>query len=167
DLGGVDVNDLELTPVGRRYGTPLYMSPEIATGNADIDGRTDVFSLGVILFELLTHQQMLEGDDVSEVTNNLLNKPVRWPSNVAPQLKPPPELEAICVRALRKDPAQRYQSVKEFVDDLQAYRLGEEVSVYEYSGIEKWNRWNNRHALTLTALSAGIIGAFICWLFMR
>lgn len=166
-LGGVDVNDLELTPVGRRYGTPLYMSPEIATGSAEIDGRTDVFSLGVILFEILTHEQMLEGESVSEVTDNLLNKPLRWPSNVSPHLKPPPELEAICVRALRKEPERRYQNVKDLVNDLQRYRLGEEVSVYEYSGIEKWNRWNNRNALTLTALSAGIIGAFLQWLLTR
>lgn len=163
----VDISDLELTPAGRRYGTPLYMSPEIARGDTDIDGRSDVFALGSILFEILTHEQLLSGKDVTEVTNCLLNKPLRWPRNVAPELKPPPELEAICIKALRRDRESRYQSVKEMVGDLQAYRLGEEVSVYEYSGIEKWNRWNHRHALTLTALSSGIIGAFIHWLLTR
>jgi eukaryotic-like serine/threonine-protein kinase len=164
---GRQPTDLELTPVGRRYGTPLYMSPEIARGDADIDGRSDVFSLGIILFEILTHEQLLSGKDVAEVTDCLLNKPLRWPRNVAPQLKPPPELEAICIKALRREKASRYQSVREMVDDLQSYRLGEEVSVYEYSGIEKWNRWNNRHALTLTALSAGVIGACLHWLLTR
>ncbi len=164
---GIKVSDLELTPVGRRYGTPLYMSPEIARGEADIDGRADVFSLGIILFEILTHEQLLNGKDVTEVADQLLNKPIRWPRNVAPQLKPPPELEAICIKALRRDKESRYQTVKDMVADLQRYRLGEEVSVYEYSGIEKWNRWNNRHALTLTALSAGVIGAFLHWLVSR
>lgn len=163
----VPETDLDLTPAGRRYGTPLYMSPEIALGDADIDGRSDVFSLGIILFEILTHQQLLSGHDVHAVIDCLLNKPLRWPRNVAPELKPPPELEAICIKALRKDKTTRYQSVQEMVNDLQLYRLGEEVSVYEYSGIEKLNRWNNRNALTLTGLSAGIIGAFLHWLFTR
>lgn len=164
---GITVSDLELTPVGRRYGTPLYMSPEIARGEAEIDGRADVFSLGIILFEILTHEQLLNGKDVTEVTDQLLNKPIRWPRNVAPQLKPPRELEAICIRALRRDKESRYQSVKEMVADLQCYRLGEEISVYEYSGLEKWNRWNHRHAMTLNTLSAGVIGALLHWLLTR
>ena len=162
-----DEADPGLTPPGRRYGTPLYMSPEIAQGDPEIDGRSDVFSLGGILFEILTRQNLLYGETAKEVTDLLLNKPIRWPSNVAPELKPPPELEAICIKALRKEREFRYQTVKAFVEDLQRYRLGEEVSVYEYSGIEKVNRWNNRHALTITALLSAAAGALAMWLLTR
>lgn len=159
--------DPGLTPPGRRYGTPLYMSPEIALGEPDIDGRTDVFSLGGILFEILTRENLLHGETAKEVTDMLLLKPIRWPSNVAPQLRPPPELEAICIKALRKEKESRYPSVQAMVSDLQLYRLGEEISVYEYSGIEKLNRWNNRHAVTITATLSAIAGSVITWLFLR
>lgn len=159
--------DPGLTPPGRRYGTPLYMSPEIARGEPDIDGRSDIFSLGGILFEILTRQNLLFGETAKDVADMLLEKPIRWPRNVAPELNPPPELEAICLKALRKERESRYQSVDEFVADLQRYRLGEEVSVYEYSGIEKLNRWNNRNALTITAFASALGGSLITWLLMR
>jgi serine/threonine protein kinase len=161
------VDDLTLTPPGRRYGTPLYMSPEIARGDPEIDGRSDVFSLGNMMFELLTRQQLLSGETVDKVIDNLLKKPLRGPTNAAPELKIPRELEAICVRALRIEPEDRYQTVQEFVEDLQRYRHGEEVSVYNYSGLERINRWNNRNALTLTALISGFTGFLLHWLFSR
>jgi serine/threonine protein kinase len=165
--GGDHEADPTLTPPGRRYGTPLYMSPEIALGDPEIDGRSDVFSLGSILFEILTRQNLLFGETAKEVTDMLLEKPIRWPSNVAPELSPPPELEAICIKALRKEKESRYQTVKAMVNDLHLYRLGEEVSVYEYSGIEKVNRWNNRHAITITAVLFFGLGILVTWLMMR
>ena len=160
-------DDPALTPPGRHYGTPLYMSPEIARGDPEIDGRSDVFSLGNILFEMLTRSQLLEGETADEVTDRLLNKPLPWPSNVAPELRIPRELEAICVRALRREADDRYQTVQALLDDLQRYRHGEEVSVYKYTGLERLNRWNNQNALTLTAIFAGIAGVIIGWFFSQ
>ena len=82
--------DPELTPAGRRYGTPLYMAPELARGDAQIDGRADVFSLGNILFEMLTLGKLLSGETAQEVANNLLNLPLPKPSQAAPDRDIPP-----------------------------------------------------------------------------
>ena len=62
----IQKKDLQLTPVGRHYGTPMYMSPEIARGDENIDGRSDVFALGIILFEMLTLQSFAQGKDIIE-----------------------------------------------------------------------------------------------------
>ena len=114
--------DPALTPVGRRYGTPLYMAPELARGDAHIDGRVDVFSLGNVLFEILTHRQMLSGETVSDVTDRLLNHPLPKPSEVVPEKNIPPALETICLRALEKDVKDRYHDVTALMEALQTYR---------------------------------------------
>ncbi len=114
--------DPALTPVGRRYGTPLYMAPELARGDAHIDARVDVFSLGNVLFEILTHQQMLSGETVSEVTDRLLNQPLLNPSEVAPEKNIPPALETICCHALEKEAKNRYHDVAALMEALQMYR---------------------------------------------
>ena len=70
--------DLQLTPVGRHYGTPMYMSPEIARGDENIDGRSDVFALGIILFEMLTLESFAQGKDIIEIKKMLLNEHVHY-----------------------------------------------------------------------------------------
>ena len=115
--------DPVLTPAGRRYGTPLYMAPELARGDAHIDGRVDVFSLGNILFEILTLKQLLHGNTAQDVADNLLGKALLKPSEAAPDRSIPATLEAICCRALEKDPRERYPSVQSLLDALKAYRL--------------------------------------------
>ena len=114
--------DPALTPVGRRYGTPFYMAPELARGDAHVDGRVDVFSLGNILFEILTHRQLLAGETGTEVVDNLLNQPLPKPSEVAPKNEIPNELEVICIRALEKDPKKRFQDVSELAEGLKSFR---------------------------------------------
>jgi len=114
--------DPALTPVGRRYGTPLYMAPELARGDAHIDGRVDVFSLGIVLYEILTHQPLLSGETVSEVTKKLLNEPFRKPSEAAPDRNIPAALEGICCKALEKKAKNRFHDVNEMIVELQDYR---------------------------------------------
>ena len=119
--GTQESNDPTLTPPGRRYGTPLYMAPEIARGESHVDARTDVFGLGHILFEILTHRQIIQGQDIKEVETNLLEKPFPTPREVAPDKDIPLQLEEICLKALQKDRRQRYPSVDSMMDDLLAY----------------------------------------------
>lgn len=111
----------QLTPTGRRYGTPLYMAPELATGESHIDARVDVFGLGHILFEILTHRQLLHGETVSEVVENLLHKPFPSPRDISPDKDIPPELENICLKALEKNRRDRYQTIELMMADLQRF----------------------------------------------
>ncbi|MGB0766853.1 MAG: serine/threonine-protein kinase [Phycisphaeraceae bacterium] len=155
---------LELTQPGKRYGTPLYMSPEQARGDAGLDERTDVYNLGSILFEMLTNKNLVWGNDVEEVLGQVLDRPTPVPSEVSPDRAVPGELEAICLKALAKEPAERYASVAAMVGDLSAYRTGRPVSVYRASALMRLMRWRDRHALPLTAALAALAGAVLCWL---
>ena len=151
--------DLQLTPVGRHYGTPMYMSPEIARGDENIDGRSDVFALGIILFEMLTLQSFAQGKDIIEIKKMLLNEPCPLPRERVPKKLIPRDLEAVCLKALKRDRNKRYQKVSDFLADLQRYRHGEEVSVYWYSGWEKLIRWNHQKAYWLLVIGSALAGA--------
>jgi len=113
--------DPGITPVGRRYGTPLYMAPELARGDAQVDARVDVFAIGHLLFETLTHQQLLTGETVDDVLVQLIEKPLPKPSEVVSSSKVPPALEEICLRALEKEPKDRYPDVTSLSDDLTTF----------------------------------------------
>lgn len=111
----------ELTPAGRHYGTPLYMAPELARGDAHIDARADIFGLGNILFEILTHRPLLYAQSITEIIDELLNKPFPYPSDTAPEKDIPCKLEEICMKALEKNKRNRYQTVEEMMEDLIQY----------------------------------------------
>ena len=157
--------DLKLTPTGRHYGTPMYMSPEIATGDPNLDERSDVFALGVILFEMLTLQSFVDGEDIIEIKNKILEKPYPLPREVAPNREIPRDLQALCMKALQRKKSKRYANILQFIDDLQKFRHGEEVSVYWYSGWEKLTRWNHRNAYLILSVVSAAIGAGIYALF--
>jgi len=120
---GVDYQEsATITPVGRRYGTPLYTAPELMRGDEFVDGRVDVFCLGNILFEILTHRQLLRGETISQIRQELLEKPLPKPSQVSPNQEIPPQLEYICCQALQKEVENRYDSVQALLLELLEYR---------------------------------------------
>ena len=114
--------DYSLTPVGRRYGTPLYTAPELMRGDSFVDGRVDVFCLGNVLFEILTYQQLLRGETVSQIREALLNQQLPTPRQVAPEQNIPTQLEDICFQALQKESVDRFDSVRSFLNALLDYR---------------------------------------------
>jgi serine/threonine protein kinase len=160
-------SDTTLTPVGRHYGTPMYMPPEVAKGDPNIDGRTDVFSLGIILFEMMTLQFFVEGEDPYEIKKKILDQPLPLPREVAPNRNIPRDLQAICMKALKRNKYERYSSVSLFLEDLQHFRHQEEVSVYWYSGWEKLTRWKSRHAYLIFAIASALLGAGLHALFSQ
>lgn len=164
---GKKLVSMELTQPGKRYGTPLYMSPEQARGDDSLDERSDIYNLGSILYEILTAQNLVWGNDVEEVLDQVLNRPTPIPSEVAPKQQIPPALEAICLKALAKDPEDRYPSVEALMQDLASYRDGESVSVYRATAWVRLMRWQARNTLPLTAIFSGLIGAGACWLLLR
>lgn len=108
-----------LTANGQRLGTPLYMSPEQVRGSDFIDERTDIFSLGVVLYELLTQKEPFRGQHVEETFDFIQNWDPPAPSRQALFRDIPEELDEIVSRALAKNADERYQSMLEFIEDLE------------------------------------------------
>jgi eukaryotic-like serine/threonine-protein kinase len=100
-------------------GTPSYMSPEQVKGKP-IDGRTDIFSLGVVLYEMLTGEKPFPGQSITTVIYKIVNEEPIPPRQLNPSIHP--GLNEIVMRALAKDPDARYQSCREMLEDLRNYR---------------------------------------------
>jgi serine/threonine-protein kinase len=105
-------------------GTASYLSPEQAQGQA-VDARTDIYSLGVVLYEMLAGRPPFTGDSPMAIAYKQVNESPPAPSSLNPEV--PPALDAIVMRALSKNPANRYQTAQEFADDLERARRGGEV----------------------------------------
>lgn len=121
DFGIARITTSSKTQTGVVLGTPSYMSPEQLSG-AKVDGRSDLFSLGVVLFELLTGSKPFEADSMATLMFQIANQPHQSPTNFRPDL--PPSILAIIDRALTKDVTQRYQRGNEMAQDLRACNQG-------------------------------------------
>jgi hypothetical protein len=107
--------DLQQTQQGQVLGTPSYMSPEQALGK-DLDHRTDIFSMGVVLYELTTGQRPFSGANFAEIVNNIVH--AQPPAIARLNYDVPPELERITLKCLQKSPGRRYQTARELTVDL-------------------------------------------------
>ncbi len=115
DFGLAKSPSANLTQAGVLLGTPSYMSPEQIQGR-ELDGRSDLFSLGVVLYELLTGARPFEGDSISTIIYRVLYEDPRPPAAHNPAL--PPDINVILERALAKDQERRYGTCAELVADL-------------------------------------------------
>ncbi len=97
-------------------GTPQYISPEQALGKTDLDARTDLYSLGVVLYELIVGQVPFSGDTPYSIVHDHIYRELPRPSAVNPEV--PPAVEAVLMKALAKEPAQRYESAAELIEAL-------------------------------------------------
>lgn len=124
DFGLAKQLDVELTqtPTLSVMGTPSYMAPEQAEGIAELAPTLDVYSLGAILYETLTGKPPFDGDSILAILDKVRYEVPTSPRHLAPEL--PEALEAICLRCLQKDPAQRYANAAELAEDLQNFLAG-------------------------------------------
>lgn len=117
---------LALSRTGDLAGTPYYMSPEQAMSRrTGIDKRTDIYSLGVTLYEMLTLQLPFKGETSQEVLKKILLVDPEVPYKINPRV--PWDLSTICLKAIEKAPDQRYQSMDEFAQDLKRFLSGEAI----------------------------------------
>jgi hypothetical protein len=100
-------------------GTPSYMSPEQVKGRA-VDGRSDIFSLGVLLYEMVTGEKPFPGQNITTVIYKIVNEEPVPPRQINPSIHP--GISAVVIKALAKEPEVRYQSCREMLEDLRNYR---------------------------------------------
>ncbi|MCG3182270.1 MAG: Serine/threonine-protein kinase PknD [Planctomycetes bacterium] len=134
----------KLTLDGSIVGTPAYMAPEQARGELDeIDEQSDVYSLGAVLYEILTGRPPFDGPTAGLIIQQVLHgKPLRL-SAITPDC--PPELEALVERAMAKDKSERLKSAADFAEEVKAFRDGRTLQSYSYSARELAWRWVARH----------------------
>jgi serine/threonine protein kinase len=137
-----------LTSAGDPVGSPYYMAPEQMRASPDVDARADIWSLGAILFELLTGQCPFEGETITEVCGKVLGADPPSLSSFANAAAT--ELDPIIARCLEKDPDRRYQTVVEFAAALRAWRPREEAK----PAPKPAPRWRARLPLAMVGLSA-------------
>jgi serine/threonine protein kinase len=142
------------TASGSLIGTPHYMSPEQARGH-DVDARTDIWALGALLYEMVAHRPPFTGSTRADVLVSVLDREAAPLTDLAPDV--PPELQRIVRKALRKDPEQRYQVIKDLLLDLEALR--DEVATTDRVKIHERRLVHRRAASSMVA--ALVIGALL------
>lgn len=145
---------------GRVLGTVHYMSPEqVRAREVKVDHRTDIFSLGVVLYELLSLQRPFEGDSVAQITQRILHSEPADLRRLRSQM--PQDLAVIAAKALEKNPGARYQTASDLCADLRAYLAHRPIAARPPSPLQRGTKWARRHpvlsvsgAIAMTALIA-------------
>jgi serine/threonine-protein kinase len=141
-----------MTKVGTSMGTPHYMSPEQAAGQPDVDSRTDVYALGVVLYEMLAGQPPFTGSTAQSILKKVLSEEAR--PLIALRKSVPPHVEAAVAKALEKLPADRWQTTAEFAEALSTSRAGAARS----------SAWGGR---TVPWMTAAALAAVLGWMMIR
>lgn len=144
------------TEAGRAVGTPGYMPPEQVQGDIEsVDERSDVYALGAVLYQLLTGKRPYEGATGRDALWRVLHESPEPITHIEPGA--PPELAAICERAMQRDRQARYPSAQELAKDVQRFQTGALVQAYSYSlGDHLW-RFVKRHKTMVTMTAAAVL----------
>ena len=137
-------------------GSPAYMAPEQASGRSrEATAAADIYSLGAILFELLTGQAPFTGSQPLDILRRVADEPPPRPCALNP--KTPADLETICLKCLEKEPARRYATAAALAEDLARWQRGEPIHARPTTPRERVVKWARRRPL-IAALSAALLG---------
>ncbi len=144
------------TMYGQAMGSPYYMPPEQAVGDIDkIDERSDVYALGAILYVLLTGQPPYFGLKAREFLEKVKSFPPKPPRAIAPDV--PPELAAVCEKAMAHKPEDRYPTAKQLADEIQQYISGGRVGAYAYSLHDIIRHFVKKHRAVFTTSGIALV----------
>lgn len=153
----------QLTQTGDFFGTPAYMSPEQCEGT-EVDNRSDIYSLGCLLYKMVTGTVPFEGlTPVQMAVKHISAEPPRFARD-RPDGDPLLSMQEIILKCMRKDKLERYQSIGELVEDLQAIKAGKVVGyTYDEIGLSKPGliTWVKKASLAIFGLFGGIVS--LCW----
>jgi serine/threonine protein kinase len=164
--GRLSINDFGLarmleqpgmTITGEMVGTPRYMSPEqITAGRIPLDHRTDIYSLGATLYELLTLQPPFTAPQRDQLLAQIIQKEPTPPRKVNPKV--PVDLETICLKAMDKDPDRRYQAAGQMAEDLRRYVNRFAILARRAGPVARLRKWVKRNP----GLSAALAAVLLC-----
>ncbi len=157
DHGVSEAADPHTTSAGSVVGTPAYMAPEQAEGTLErLSFRTDIYGLGAVLFEVLTGRPPHVGASVTEMIRRIVREGT--PRARAVRRSIPSALDAICFKAMAKEPGERYAKASDLADEVQRWLADEPVSVYREPLHQRVRRWS-RHNRTWTAAALVVLVA--------
>jgi WD40 repeat protein/tRNA A-37 threonylcarbamoyl transferase component Bud32 len=162
-------HEITMTTEGAILGTPAYMSPEQARGEAHrVDGRGDIYSLGVILFQLLTGELPFRGS-AQMLLQKVINDDPPGPRTLDARV--PKDLDTVCLKCLEKEPSRRYATAGELAADLRRFIAGQPVTARRLGRPGRALRWARRNpvvslllaATTTTLLAATVVSSYFAW----
>lgn len=157
DFGDLNVDQ---TQDGEIIGTPAYMPPEQALGKMEeVDERSDVYSLGAVLYEILTGRPPFSGRSGVEVLRHVIQDTPEPINRIEPVI--PPELAAICNRAMRKNAQDRYASAKVLADEVSRFLSGALVQAYDYRPVDHLFRFIARHRAIVVSAAAAVMALLV------
>ena len=152
-------SDPRLTMTGDLIGTLRYMSPEQSLGQRVVDHRTDIYSLGATLYELLTLEPIFADRDRVRLLRQIAFEDPKPPRRIDPKI--PIELETIVLKAVAKNVGERYTTAKEFGDDLERFLSDQPIRARPATGLQRAAKWARRHRQIVATASVALVVLFV------